>query len=223
MKTQTQYNYIKIMSIAIIIICVGEFATMFIFGAFYPGYNQLKDTMSALGASKSPVSFEMSSWWILMGTFFILFGITFRKAFDKNLSYVKIASWIFIFYGIGEGIGSGAFKADHILNGYTTSLIIHDTVGGIGVLGILALPLIMMRIIPKEDNRSFHRLSKVIFVAGISMISLFLFRYLPDKNNFFLIYKGLWQRLFMLNTYVYITVIAIIMIKENQNTVQEHR
>ena len=221
-------NYIIISAIAVIVICIGEFVTMFVFGALYPGYNQLKDTLSALGATASPVSVEMSAWWIFIGVIFILFGFGVKKAFSENRKYANVASWLIIIYGLGEGFGSGAFKADHLEHSIATSLIIHDTLGGIGVIAILMLPLIMLKLVSKDINPNFHRFSKILFVTGILMVSMFLFRYSPNKDNFFLIYKGLWQRLFMLNTYIYVTAIAIFMIrkyrfKENQNIDQAHR
>ena len=227
MKTK-HIDYIRFSSILIIITCIGEFASMFILGSFYPGYSQLKDTMSALGATASPVSFIMSTWWIIMGIFFVNFGVSFNKAFSENRNYVKMAAWVLILYGFGEGFGSGAFKADHLEHGIATSLIIHDTLGGIGVFAILSLPLIMLKIVPKSENPGFHKISKVLFISGILMVSLFLFRYSHNKDNFFLIYKGIWQRLFMLNTYIYITLVAGLILKKtkrikNQNAELGHQ
>jgi Protein of unknown function (DUF998) len=211
-------DYIIISAVACIIACIGEFVFIFILGAYYPGYSHLKDTMSALGASSSPVSNEISLWWVIMGVSFIFFGTGFKKAFTGKGRYVNIASWVIILYGFGEGIGSGAFKADHVADGLTISEIIHDILGGIGITAILLFPLIMQKVITKNEMPIFYRMSRIVFISGIITIFLFVFRYSSDENNFFEIYKGLWQRLFMLNTYVYLTTIAILMIKR-QNIV----
>jgi hypothetical membrane protein len=211
--------FIIFSSIACITACLGEFVFMFIFGAFYPGYDHLKNTMSSLGASKSPVSAEMSAWWVVMGVLIIFFGIGFQKAFSENGRKGRFASWLIILYGLGEGIGSGLFKADRIPDGMTFSGFFHDMVGGIGVTAILIFPLIMQKMISNKENLYFSRLSIIVFVCGIVSILLFLFRFSPDENDFLSIYKGLWQRLFMLNTYIYLTTIAILMIKRQmQNT-----
>lgn len=212
MKNSVQF--INVSAIACIVVCIGEFVTLFVFGAYFPGYNHLKDTMSILGASISPVAKAASIWWVIMGFLLIFFGIGFRKAFSEKGLFAKVASWLIILYGFGEGIGSGAFKANHIVNGYTTSLLIHDSLGGIGVAAILLLPLIMQKVIGKNEHPVFYRMSGIMFITGIVTVLLFLFRYLPDENNFLTIYKGLWQRLFMLNTYIYLTTIAILMIKK---------
>jgi hypothetical protein len=208
-------KYIVVSAASCIFVCIGEFATIFVLGFYYPGYNQLKETMSQLGASVSPVGNIMSTWWIIMGLLMIFFGTGFQKAFSEKAGYAKSASWLIILYGIGEGIGSGAFQADHIANGLTTSAIIHNIVGGIGVTAILLLPLLMQKVIPKNEMPLIYRMSKIVFITGIVTILLFMFRYSLNENNFLATYKGLWQRLFMLNTYIYLTTIATLMIKKS--------
>jgi hypothetical protein len=211
-------NYITFSAIACIIACVGEFLSLFIFGAFYPGYSQLKETMSSLGASVSPVSNEISAWWVIMGLLIIFFGIGVKESFSEKRKKATIASWLIILYGFGEGIGSGMFKADHVLNNLTNSGILHDILGGIGVTAILALPLVMVRVITKKENLFFYRLSWIVFFGGIVAVILFAFRFSHNENNFLTLYKGLWQRLFMLNTYIYLTTISIIIIKKQHET-----
>lgn len=211
-------TFIYVSAIVCIAVCIGEFVALFVLGSFYPGFNHLKDTMSSLGASNSPVSNEISTWWVIMGLLFIFFATGLRKAFSEKGLYSKIASWLIILYGFGEGVGSGAFKADHIANSLKTSAVIHDTLGGLGVIAVLILPLIMQKVITKNEMPVFYRLSKIVFIAGIVTVGLFLFRYSSDENNFFTLYKGLWQRLFMLNTYLYFSSIAFIMIKQYKKT-----
>jgi hypothetical protein len=209
-------KYIIASAMACIITCIGDFMSIFVFGAFFPGFSHLKDTVSSLGSSISPVSDEISIWWILTGILFIFFATGFKKEFSRKGANTKFASWSIILYGFGEGIGSGAFKADHLVNGITTSAIIHNILGGIGLTAILLLPLIMQRVITKNEMQSFHRISKIVFISGIITLLLFLLRYLFNEDNFFTIYKGLWQRLFMLNTYIYLITIAILMIKRQK-------
>jgi hypothetical protein len=209
-------KYIVITSAACIIASIGEFVTIFALGAHFPGYSQLGNTMSSLGASDSPVSNLISTWWVIMGFLFIFFGTGFYKAFSDKGGFAKIAALLIILYGFGEGIGSGAFKADYDSNGLTTLALVHDALGGIGVVAILAFPLIMLKVIPKIEMPGFYRMSIIIFVTGIITILLFMFRFSSDDNNFLSTNKGLWQRLFMLNTYIYQVFIAVIMIKRQR-------
>ena len=205
-------KYVKIAAIIGIIACVGDFLFLFVFASYEPGYNHLKDTMSSLGASASPVSTEISVWWIIMGFLFIFFGIGFRFAFSRKNRYALIASFLIITYGMGEGIGSGVFKADRLAEGLSTSAIIHDIVGGIGVVTILLLPLIMLKVIPKNLISGFHKMSVIIFIIGIVTLMLFMFRFIPSANEFIATYKGLWQRLFVFNNYFYLITIAVIIL-----------
>jgi hypothetical protein len=211
-------KYINVSALACIIACTGEFVALFVFGAYYPGYNQLKDTMSSLGASNSPVSGEISLWWVIIGLLLIFFGTGFKIAFSEKGVYAKVASWLIMLYGFGEGIGSGVFKADHLVNELKISTTIHDILSGIGVTAILLLPLIMLKLITKNEMPVFHRMSKIVFICGIITVLLFLFRYSSNENNFFTVYKGLWQRLYMLNTYIYLTTVAILIIRRNKKT-----
>ena len=195
---------------------------LFILGSYDPGYSHLRDTMSSLGAAVSPVSDAISLWWISMGVFLIIFGIGLQKAFSEKGSYARIASLLIILYAIGEGIGSGVFKANRTADGPTTSAMIHDILGGIGVTAILIFPMIMQKVISKREMPFFHRMSWIVFICGIVLTFLFLLRYLPDKNNFFLIYKGLWQRLFMLNTYTYLITLSILMLNRQKINIHHH-
>jgi hypothetical protein len=220
MKNSRRYTVVS--AAACFTACIGEFVAMFVYGAQYPGYSHLKDTMSSMGASVSPVSDEISVWWVTMGVLLIMFGTGLNKAFSEKGKYASYASWLVILYGIGEGIGSGVFKANRISNELSTSALIHDFLGGIGVITILLFPLIMQKVITKKEMPFFHRMSQIIFISGIITVVLFLFRYSQIENNFVAVYKGLWQRLFMLNTYIYLFTTAVLMIRRQKHLINKH-
>ncbi len=207
---------ILLAAIACIAACIGDFTILLILGNYYPGYNQLKNTISALGASNSPVSNLISIWWIILGILFILFGLGFKLAFKEKGKSITLASWAIIIYGIGEGIGSGAFKADHVGDALTVSAYIHDFFGGIGIVAILLFPVLMQRIILNSERRWFRIISWMVLFSGISFIVLFSFRYSNNENHILTIYKGLWQRIFLGIIYTYFIIIAINMIKNRK-------
>jgi len=211
-------KYIIISAYACILACIGEFVSIFALGTYYPGYNQFKDTMSSLGASISPVSDIISAWWVIMGLLMIFFGTGFYRSFSDKGIFAKLAALSIMLYGFGEGIGSGAFKADHTVNGLTISALVHDVLGGIGVFAILFLPLFLWKIIKRNEKPGFYLMSRVVFVLGFITILLFLFRFSSAGDNFLSLYKGLWQRLFMLNTYIYLVSISIVIIKNQLNS-----
>lgn len=207
---------IWIAAIACFIACIGDFWVTYVLGEYKPGYSQLHNTMSLLGVSTSPVSEIISLWWIILGLFMILFAFGFGKAFGYNRLPVQVGTWLIILYGLGEGIGSGIFKDDLVNNSATLSSTTHEIFGGIGTVAILVLPYAMKLIIPKATNPDFHTLSLIVFMLGLVFLVLFLFRLIPYQSNDLLLYKGLWQRLFVLDYYIYLMVIAVIMIKRQQ-------
>jgi hypothetical membrane protein len=188
--------------------CIGDMLFLFILGPRCPGYSQLYDTMSSLGSSASPVSDIVSTWWMLLGILVIIFAFGFKAAFSADDKYVKIVFWLLIIYGLGEGLGSGLFKADRISGSYTISFIIHDILGGAGVLSILILPLVVQRIKPFFSSQGFIRFSYITFILGTLFLVLFSFRFIGDENNILTKYKGLWQRLFVLVYYIYLMTVA---------------
>ena len=196
-------------------VCIGDLMILFFMGNRFPGYSQLTGTISSLGASNSPVSNFVSVWWILLGLFFMAYAYSFAILLKNRGRIVKIIAWLIAIYGFGEGIGSGLFKADYINNTMTTSAYIHDTLGGFGVIGILIMPLFMKRIFTKETNPSFYILNTIVFYAGLFFSGLFLFRFM--NGNFFYEYKGIWQRLALINNYIYFSSLSAVMLKITRN------
>jgi hypothetical protein len=191
--------------------CVGDFAVTFYFGRFYPGYNQLHDTMSTLGATASPVSGILSTWWVVMGLLFMLFAIAFYYSFAPR-SFVNTASVFIFLYGLGEGLGSGIFKADPTGETLINSYLFHNILGGIGVVAILAFPLFIKGIMTDAETKWFSGFSYIIFSLGIIFIVLFLFRF--ESFGIITELKGLWQRLFVADVYIYLLIIDGLMIKK---------
>jgi hypothetical protein len=170
--------------------------------------------MSSLGSSASPVSDIISILWIVLGILMIMFAFGFRAAYSPGDKYVKIVFWLLILYGLGEGLGSGLFKADRVSGSYTKSFIVHDIMGGAGVVAILILPLIVQKIKPFFSSRGFIRYSCITLILGMLFLVLFSFRFVGNENNLLVRYKGLWQRLFILVYYIYLVTIAFRMVRK---------
>jgi hypothetical protein len=212
----TKRTFIIISSIACFTGCIGDFYATFVLGDFYPGYSHLLDTMSKLGTTASPVSEIISLWWIILGFLTILFAVGFSRAFDYNKKYVKIATWLLIFYGLGEGLGSALFKAELVKNTLNIPAILHEVMGGIGIFAILFFPLAMIKIIPRPSAPGFYLLSILVIAVGVILIALFLLPLYYKTLDILAQNKGLWQRLFVLDYYLYLMVIAIKMIKNQR-------
>jgi hypothetical protein len=206
--------WIKIAALAGIAACTGDIIMTLAIGRAYPGYNQLIDTMSKLGASDSPVGKIMSIWWVIMCLLFLIMASGFRASFDFSKKGIRFGFWLIVLYGLGEGMGSGIFPADHLPKGFTLSLIIHDTLGGIGIAGIILLPFVLKSQSPFSDSKNFQILTRIVCYFGPLMLIMFTIAKLNNTpRNFIFIYKGLWQRLLMLNYYIYLIYIAVLMWK----------
>ncbi len=193
--------------------CIVDVVLVYVFGNQIPGYNQLTHTMSSLGESASPVSGAVTMWSIMLGFIFIFFGMGFREVFKAYGKETLTASLLIIFYGIGEGIASGTFKADHINGALTAGAIVHDILGGIGVIAAMILPLVMMKIFNRKSNPLFFRFSVIIWAIGLISMLLFSLRFATFDDSPIKIYNGLWQRIFLIDYYIYFAWIAIMMIK----------
>jgi hypothetical protein len=215
--TERDRKIIFLGSVAGLIVCAGDFLVLFVFGSFYPGYSQQYNTMSSLGATISPVS-DLVSWsWIVLGLLCMFFGYSFRKAFVPANKFVILASWLLIIYGLGEFVGSGVFKADHIGNTVTDSAMVHGILGTIGLVALYLVPLVMLKVVARKENPGFHNFSWVIFGVGIFLAILFNFRFFHSTENKVDRLEGLWQRLLALDFYIYLVVIIIMMLSRRNN------
>ncbi len=187
---------------------------MGIAGRLYPDYRMLHDTESMLGATASPVAALTSTWWVILGSMFVIFGLGFRLAYKEGTA-TRAASWLIMLYGVGEGMGSGIFPANYVNGNLTLSGIVHDTLGGLGIAGMFILPLLIRKIIPRREHPALYALAIPILAFGL--IALILFSIAKLKSHpveFITTWKGLWQRLLTLNFYVYLSFLAIVMMMD---------
>jgi membrane protein YdbS with pleckstrin-like domain len=185
--------------------CVVDIGGTFIFGNRIPGYNQFMHTMSQMGIVSSPVFREIVICWITMGVLMILFGIGIRLAYEDQKKWAGIACVLVILYGFGEGMVSGIFPADKVGEAHTLTGLVHDGIGGIGVTAIMIFPLVMNRIEPK-----LRVLTIIVFFIGAVGVVLFgIGRLVSNPDSFLAIYKGSWQRLYVMVYYIYVVIIAI--------------
>lgn len=203
-----------------IIGCLIDSVSFFVFAANHPGHDQLKDALSNLGATASPISGIVSLWWVIFGILMIIFALGFNAAFSKGGRYARLAALCLGLYGLGEGIGSGVFKFDIVNNIKTVSYLFHELFGIVGVFSLISLPFLVPKTIPFYGNRKFKQFTNYISGFGIAFFVLFTIRYvnlatsLTDLINRF---TGLWQRLFLLTYYIFLVAVGLKMIRETRH------
>jgi hypothetical membrane protein len=214
MKPKHKKSIILITSLAGIAGCLIDLGGTFILGNRIEGYHQLKGTMSQMGILSSPVATQIALCWIAMGILVILFGVGIRVAYEERKKMAGIASLLVILYGFGEGMISGIFPADKAGEAHTWTGIVHNSISGVGVLAIMIFPLVIRRMIP-----SLRRVSIVVFFIGTIGVILFgIGRLVSNPDHFLAVYKGSWQRLYVMDYYVYIIIIAVKMISGSMKT-----
>jgi hypothetical protein len=208
--------YATLAFLACTIACVGDMLAVYFFGAFYPGYNHLTQPMSALGVHGSPVALPVSAWWVFIGILLILFAAGYRKVYISAGRPYRIVSWLITVYGAGEGIGSGLFPGSHVGGRPTPIGIVHDTLGILGVLAVMALPFFLLKTFPQKQNTRMRHFSIAVAVSGITTVLLFnLSKVIPATDTIFS-YQGFWQRVFVFIYYVYLMLIAYRMLQFNR-------
>ena len=194
-----------------LIVCAGDFIVTFFLGIFYPGYNSLKQSMSVLGTSQSPVAYGMVLWGFVFSMLFILFATGFRKAFPSDNRAIQIVYWLIILYGLGEGVGSGLFPYDKVGTTLSTSAVLHSLFDAIATVALMAIPFVMLYFFNQQNFLKLHTISIIVTSIGLIMIVLFSFSKLDAVQGTLFANRGLWQRLFLFDYYVYLGTLSFFM------------
>lgn len=211
MKTKRQF--VIAASVAGLLAFVGDFSVTLALGFFYPNYNHFKLVMSELGSNQSPVAMWVNMWWITFGVLIIIFAIGFKQVFIPNGKAVVVTTILIMLFGIGAGIGAGLFPMEP--GGTEITLVgkLHGICAGIGFLAIMFVPVVLLAVFPRTRWPRLYWLSVGVFVLGLVFFILFLASENAHSTGGLLSYTGLWQRLFLLNYYSYLSVLTLVMIQ----------
>jgi hypothetical protein len=200
-------------SYAALIMClvatVSDVVSLTVFARFFPAYDPQLQPISALGASGSPIARFVSGWWILLGLLFLLFAFAYAKSNFLHNPAQKISSWLIGVYALGEEAGSGLFPGNHVAGHLTATGIIHNIIGGIGTVALVAIPFVLMKKYTRTGHPAFYRFLLIISLTGIVFFLLFTLSRLTLPGLYGLrLLHGLLQRLFVADFYAMLVVIA---------------
>ena len=213
---KSKSRFILLAAVAGLIAFAGDFLVTIILGFFYPNYHHLELVMSELGTIKSPVAVWMNIWWVVFGILFIIFALGFRKFFTSHKKSVLIATLLILLFGLGAGVGAGLFPMEPGGSETTLTGKLHGICAGIGFLAIMFVPLISLALFPRKSSSRMFWLSVIVFVVGLVSFGLFVTSEDAASGGGLLSYAGLWQRVFLLDNYVYLGVIAVMMIRSSR-------
>ena len=184
--------------------CIGDFVVTFLIGSIYSGYNFFNQSESYLGSSNSPVAIYMNTWGVLFSLLFVVYAYALGKTIFQKGFWQRVAVWLVVIYGLGEGIGSGLFPYNYIGGELTLSGKLHSAFSSIGDIATALLPFVLLKIFPKRLYPQLNFYTWFVALSGFVLIITFL---LAGKN--IVPMKGLWQRLYLLDYYSLMMVIAI--------------
>ena len=190
-----------------------EIVTEIWFGSKFPGYDWKKQSVSYLGQSGSPIEQWVLIWGVFSALLFTLFTYTFYQLY-KTKTWIGIATFFLIIYGLGEGLGSGCFPINPPDTIITMDAKLHNIFGGIGDTGLVLLPFVFMLMFPKKEHQKLHIYLWSVVGIGLVMASFFLIAKYFHPDNFILSFKGVWQRIYTFNYYLMLLVISWRMVRQ---------
>jgi hypothetical protein len=195
--------------------CLCDIFSIPVFTRFYPGYNPVAQPISVLGAAGSPIARFVSWCWIFIGVLFLLFAVGYGLSNYRKLTAHRFAAWLIGIYGLGEEIGSGVFPGNHLAGHLTAIGWIHNMVGGIGMAALMVLPPVLMRKFTRSEFPVLHRFCLIITIIGLFIFVGFTISHISAfTGRRFALWHGLWQRLWVVNYYVFLMVIAVHLLTE---------
>ena len=213
---RTKDRWLAAAAIAGLVAGAGDFIVTLVLGLFYPGFNHIRMVMSELGAPGSPVARWIGIWWVVFGVLFVVFALGLARAFGTETRSVVVGATLIGVFGLGAGIGAGLFPMDAVGAEPTLAGQLHDILAGLGFTAIAFLALVSMAIFPRKEAPAKFWLSIVVFVLGLAFFGLFIAAE-DAATGGLLAYAGLWQRLFLLDQYALIAVLAVTMLRMSRN------
>jgi Protein of unknown function (DUF998) len=205
--------FIVIAAACCLVACVGDFAVTSIIGYYYKGYNFLTQSQSYLGTSNSPVATYMNTWGVIFSLLFLIYAYALKRTIFKHGFWQHLAVWLIVIYGVGEGAGSGLFPYNHIGSELTLLGKLHSIFSAIGDIAMVLLPFVLTKVFSKQSFPRLHLHARFVGISGPVLIIIFLL-----ARQHIVPLKGLWQRLFLLDYYSLLIVIAIDMLVSNNSS-----
>jgi hypothetical protein len=204
------WPHIGVTALTALLVC--EIFTNILFPIYYPGYNWKTQSISYLGQDKSPILQWVKIWSISFSVGYTIFAFAFYYTFKNKGWLIGLASLLLIIYGLGEGIGSGFFPVSTTETTATTNAFLHNFFGGLADISLFTFPVILLKTFPFSGHKNLWTWTLVTYCLSLLFCSFFLIAKYQGIQSGFLLYKGLWQRMFVLCFYLYFFQVGRLMI-----------
>lgn len=194
----------------LILAVLGDLATPYLLGRFYPNFDQTRTLISALGEPGSPTHLVFNIWSVVTGTLFLLaIPALYRTFAETSPFWAKVIALGVAAFGIGDCIITGLFSIDSSGSVHPIITFIHDAGSGIGFVGLLLIPLAFAAVAYQQQRIGEVCLFLVLFCISALFSLLFAWPRIPVLNQFQLPYRGLWQRISLVFLYLPLLVVAV--------------
>ncbi|MEI9918420.1 MAG: DUF998 domain-containing protein [Bacteroidota bacterium] len=185
----------------------GDFVVTFALGAYYPGYSALHEPESHLGIAGSPVAHLMNTWGLIFCLLLIVFSYGLFTKLPKKSFWINTVIICIVVYAIGEGAVSALFPFNHNNGELTASGWMHTIFGVFAGIAIASIPFAGTRIFPKNLWPRMNIYSMLSFWFGLILCFIFTI-----SHSGIIPFMGLWQRLFIFDYHLYLSVLAIVLL-----------
>lgn len=190
---------------------ISELILPFILGAFVSDFNQIINVISKFGETKGFVNIVFKIWEITNGILFLMaipaFFTRFRNTSKKLAKYLSLSIGLF---ALGDCILTGLFDSS-MLNFKIINIgkFIHGSASLVAFIAIIIGVLILGKLYSLEKNRKMANITIINFIlVGIFMI-LFAVSKVDFLYNIVGRYRGLWQKLSLLFTFLPFFIVAV--------------
>jgi hypothetical protein len=152
----------------------------------------------------------MNIWGAVFSLLFIAYAFCLRKTIFKKGVWQHVAVWLIAIYGAGEGVGSGLFPYNQVSDHLTMANKLHLIFSGLGDAALVILPFVVFKIFPKRIYPGLHTCAGIVAFSGPVLIIFFLL-----ARASILPWRGLWQRLYLLDYYLLLIAISIKMLADH--------
>lgn len=193
-----------------------ELILPFILGYYMGDFNQITMVISRFGESGIYLKYIFKFWEIINGIFFIL-GSSFLYDRFKNTSskYAKVLSYSIMIFAMGDCILTAIFDST-MFNFKSINLgsFIHGYGSAAAFVAITIGILILIYMYNVEGNKLMFIVNIIIFIlAGVVMImfaaSKTPFLEISSIKKLAIDYRGIWQKLSLLLTYLPFLIVSV--------------
>ncbi|MAG33303.1 MAG: hypothetical protein CL908_20700 [Deltaproteobacteria bacterium] len=185
-----------------------DFVIPFAIALAQPGYSHMSQYISELSVPGQPLAHLMAYWWFVYGVCLLVLAAALRVALPATTRGFRCLPWLIAIAGLGLGVGGGLFPCEA---GCATESLRGQAHAAFGLLGSLAFVIapftVWHSLRARSETRALAAFTMAAACVGIFVFGAGLEASSPGSAREGI--RGLWQRLSLLVSYVWVAALAI--------------